>query len=53
MKKEFRSRIENEGIIDTRKYRYIAKTTWIGLEIWRIRLDLLDTTAAIDNWEKC
>lgn len=37
------------GIYDTKKYRYIIDTK-TG-DIKRIRIELLDTTAARDSWE--
>ena len=55
MKKELRTRIINEGVVDTRNYRYrtIVRSDldYQWLEIVRIRLEHLDTTAAIDGWE--
>lgn len=55
MKKEFENRVLNERIVDTAQYRYAvaecrdAGSQW--LEIRRLPLDKLDTTAAIDGWE--
>ena len=55
MKKEFIRRIIREGVVDTRKYRYLAKTVNGAEEqytaICRLPLGDLDTTAAIDGWE--
>lgn len=54
MKREFIQRIFREGVVDTRKYRYVIK--WYcdtyG-EIRRLPLEYLDTTRALnkDNWE--
>ena len=56
MTNEFLARIIKERTVDTARYRYIAKeqhdadSQW--LEILRLPLDQLDTTAAIDGWEK-
>lgn len=44
----FKSRILREGIVDTRKYRYVYRDG----KIYRIELSKLDTTAAIDGWEE-
>lgn len=55
MKKEFEKRVLNERIVDTAQYRYAvserhdSNSQW--LEIRRIPLDQLDTTASIDGWE--
>ena len=48
------TRVINEGIVDTQKYRYASRYNNAGgLDIIRIPLDLLETTAALnnDNWE--
>lgn len=62
MTKQFQQRILTDGIVDTRKYRYIVRDrhelnqsceivkTW--LTIYRLPIIDLDTTAAIDGWEK-
>lgn len=55
MKKEFVERVIRERIVDTKDYRYVVEECsgfneqW--LEIRRIKLADLDTTAAIDGWE--
>lgn len=55
MKKEFEARLMQERIIDTKQYRYIAteehdsNSQW--LEIKRISLTKLDTTASLEDWE--
>lgn len=55
MRKEFRDRIMREGIVDTRNYRYASKECCNASEQWleirRLPLAQLDTTAAIDGWE--
>ncbi len=51
MNKNFENRIVRERIVDTKNYRYILAETATTREIKRIRIDLLDTTAAIDGWE--
>lgn len=54
MTMDFINRIIRNRIIDTAKYRYIAvecndaDKQW--LEIRRLQLSQLDTTAAIDGW---
>lgn len=55
MTNSFVNRVLNERIVDTRKYRYVVKerydyvSQW--LEIRRLPIIDLDTTAAIDGWE--
>lgn len=55
MTKTFITRVMFERIVDTRNYRYVAKecydheSNW--LEIRRLPISDLDTTAAIDGWE--
>lgn len=51
MTKTFENRIIRERSVDTKTYRYILVDTATTREIRRIRLDYLDTTAAIDGWE--
>lgn len=55
MKKDFIDRVIREGIVDTKAYRYIRKdvnnATEQWMEIRRLPLSALDTTAAIDGWE--
>lgn len=54
MKKEFLERVAREGIVDTEKFRYIAKENLQNgcYDILKIDKDELDTTAAYDEWEK-
>lgn len=47
MKKSLIKRLEVEGIVDTRKYRYKLSD---GV-VLRIELSKLNTTEAIDGWE--
>ena len=55
MKKEFVEKVKREGIVDTKSYRYRtaicngARTQ--KLQILRLPIEGLDTTAAIDGWE--
>lgn len=55
MKKEFVERVMREGSVDTNTYRYKlvhkedACKQWA--EIQRLPLSLLDTTAALSDWE--
>ena len=55
MTKEFIGKVIRDGIVDTKTYRYIRKDvtglTEQWMEIRRIPLSALDTTAAIDGWE--
>ena len=55
MRKELRERVLRKGIVDTRNYRYITKECRDASEQWleirRLPLTSLDTTAAIDGWE--
>ena len=55
MTKEFIRKVIREFIVDTKTYRYIRKdvngATEQWMEIRRIPLSALDTTAAIDGWE--
>lgn len=51
MKKEFLNRILYEGVVDTRKYRYIANNPGDSIVIRRLPIKDLDTTATIDGWE--
>lgn len=51
MKKEFFDKIIKNGVVDTKKYRYIYIVSAEKAEIRRIAIDLLDTTATIDGWE--
>ena len=53
MNKEFEARVKFEGIVDTKKYRYLYKAG-IGdrkSRIVRIEISKLDTTAALTEWE--
>ena len=51
MKKEFIDRVIREGSVDTRDYRYVADVLPDGIQIRRLHLSDLDTTAALDSWE--
>lgn len=51
MTTNFEQRVIREGIVDTRKYRYICKDYADRREIKRLPIDDLDTTAALDGWE--
>lgn len=55
MKKEFVEKVKREQIVDTRNYRY-RTAIWNGartqkLQILRLPIEDLGTTAAIDGWE--
>lgn len=51
MTKMFREKVLNNGTVDTKTYRYRLVECGSHCEIRRIRIDYLDTTAAIDGWE--
>lgn len=55
LSKAFIDRVRAERIVDTRTYRYVAKECYNAVEQWleirRLPLSALDTTAAIDGWE--
>lgn len=51
IRKSMINRIIKERIVDTDKYRYVAKDCGDHAEIRRIELTKLDTTYAIDGWE--
>lgn len=48
---KFFGRVMREGVVDTRKYRYVLRTRCEGDYIERIALNDLDTVAALDGWE--
>ena len=52
---DFLFSVLRNGTCDTRNYRYITKeitgNTWQWIEIWRLPIRDLDTTAALDGWE--
>ena len=55
MKKEFIEKVKREQIVDTKNYRYRVQD-WNGtrtqkLQILRLPIEDLGTTAAIDGWE--
>lgn len=52
MNKEFEARVKFEGVVDTKKYRYVYNAG-IGdkkTNITRIEINKLDTTAAYTDW---
>lgn len=51
MNKKLRDKIMTNQIYDTRNYRYMVRECSDHLEIVRLPIDLLNTTAAIDGWE--
>ena len=55
MTKSIRERVLRGEIVDTKTYRYVLKTCQNNEKQWgeirRIRIEYLDTTAAIDGWE--
>ena len=50
MKKEFIEKVIRLGSVDTDKYRYVAREYPDRLEVQRLPLSALDTTAALDGW---
>lgn len=51
MKKEFEKKIDREGTVDTKTYRYTATYHHGSKQIIRIPLSKLGTTAALTDWE--
>ena len=55
MKKEFANKVIRERIVDTKAYRYTCKECQNANEQWleirRLPLVKLDTTAALSEWE--
>lgn len=54
MTKAFKARVNREGIVDTKKYRYATYQDMNAGGLWKIRrieLNKLDTTAAYTDWE--
>ena len=51
MNKEFIEKVIRLGSVDTDKYRYVAREYPDRLEVQRLPLSALDTTAALDGWE--
>lgn len=55
MTKEFMAKVLNQGCVDTRNYRYIAKEVRDAENQWqrilRLPISELDTTSALDGWE--
>lgn len=51
MKKEFIEKVIRLCSVDTDKYRYVAREYPDRLEVQRLPLSALDTTAALDGWE--
>lgn len=50
MKRQFIEKVLNERIVDTVKYRYVAKVRGGVQYIARLPISDLDTTSAIDCW---
>ena len=46
---KFLERVKREGIVDTRKYRYVVDSAH-GV-IKRLPIEYLDTTLALTEWE--
>lgn len=52
MTKDFERKVIREGMVDTKKYRYVYESSTDGVYIRRIERKYLDTTVAIDGgWE--
>lgn len=51
MTREFLNKIRRLGVYDTRKYRYVTRVCGEYLHVERIRINALDTVAAMDPWE--
>ncbi len=52
MRKEFIEKVRRIGTVDTKKYRYIGKIEGNRFTVKRLPVELLDTTAAYDEWEE-
>lgn len=50
MNKKFIERVEREIMVDTKKYRYVLNRNDGSIE--RLPIEYLDTTRALDEWEK-
>ena len=51
MKKEFIEKVIRLGSVDTDKYRYVAREYPDRLEVQRLPLSALDTTAVLDGFD--
>lgn len=51
MTNDFIRRILNEGIVDTKEYRYALNDCGHKMQIRRLPISSLDTTQALDGWE--
>ena len=51
MTKTLREKVLQNGTVDTKTYRYRFIECLDHREIRRIRIECLDTTAAIDGWK--
>ena len=51
MTRAFAERVRDEMIVDTKKYRYIVRTKDRVESIYRLRIDKLGTTDALNGWE--
>ena len=51
MTKMFREKVLQNGTVDTKAYRYRFVECGDHGEIRRVRIEYLDTTAALDAWE--
>ena len=48
---EFLKRVLREKIVDTRKYRYTLRETYLCYDIVRLPIEYLDTPKAYEPWE--
>ena len=48
---DFEKKVIREGIVDTAKYRYVTRDVKGDLAIYRLPIEMLDTTAALTDWE--
>ena len=51
MTKKFIEKVRQQGIVDTRNYRYVYRVNAISAWIECLPIDWLDTTRAIDGWK--
>ena len=51
MTRKFIEKVRQQGIVDTRSYRYVYRADAVNAWIERLPIEWLDTIKAIDGWE--
>ena len=51
MTRKFIGKVRQQGIVDTRNYRYVYHVDAANAWIERLPIEWLDTTRAIDGWK--